>query len=278
MIGGIGAELLVLRKRAATWILLAAWAGIGAFFSYVLPYATYRNAARGASPDAVSDLLPHGLVDTAAASFPFDGGVIALMLGALSMGSEFGWGTLKTLFTQRPGRLHILAAKLAALGIALVPFVLAPFVVGAASGLVIARLEGLAGGWPSAWSLIPVAGAGWLILAVWAAFGVMLAVLSRGTALAVGLGVLYALIIEGLVSAFANQVEPLWPLVDGFLRANAYSLVRGAGARIEGLTDGGPGAFMGPFVDGAQALLVLAAYLVVFVAISGYVLRRRDVT
>ena len=277
MIGSISAELLVLRKRASTWILLAVWAVLGVFFGYVLPYTTYRNITGRGAPAAITDLLPQGLVASVAGSFPFYVGAIVLMLGVLSIGGEYGWGTLKTLFTQRPGRLRILAAKLSALGIALVPFVLVSFVLGAASGLVIARLEGLAVGWPSAWSLVQAVGAGWFILAVWAAFGVMLAVLSRGTALAIGLGVLYALVVEGLVSAFATQVDLLRPVVEGFLRANAYSLVRGVGARIEGSASDGPGAFAGPFVDGTQAFLVLAAYLVVFVAVSGYVLRRRDV-
>ena len=33
------AELLVLRKRAATWILLGIWTFLGVFFAYVIPYA-----------------------------------------------------------------------------------------------------------------------------------------------------------------------------------------------------------------------------------------------
>jgi hypothetical protein len=33
----------------------------------------------------------------------------------------------------------------------------------------------------------------------------------------------------------------------------------------------------GPFVDGEQALLVLASYLVLFVLVAGWFLRRRDV-
>ena len=53
--------------------------------------------------------------------------------------------------------------------------------------------------------------------------------------------------------------------------------MRGVGARIEGSANDGPGAFAGPFVDGSQALVVLAAYLVAFVAVSAFVLRRRDV-
>ena len=41
------------------------------------------------------------------AGFPFFGGVLALMLGVLTLGSEYGWGTLRTLFTQGPGRLRV---------------------------------------------------------------------------------------------------------------------------------------------------------------------------
>ena len=39
----------------------------------------------------------------------------------------------------------------------------------------------------------------------------------------------------------------------------------------------GPGAFSGPFVSGAQAFVLLVAYLACFVALSAVVLRRRDV-
>ena len=33
------AELLILRKRAATWVLLGIWTLLGVFFAYVVPYA-----------------------------------------------------------------------------------------------------------------------------------------------------------------------------------------------------------------------------------------------
>ncbi|MGH2603078.1 MAG: hypothetical protein ACRDJ9_27290, partial [Dehalococcoidia bacterium] len=115
-------------------------------------------------------------------------------------------------------------------------------------------------------------------LAVWAAFGVLLAVLTRGTALAMGIGILYALVIEGLISAFANQVSVLEPAAKFFLRANAYSLVRGVDASVEVAADSGPAAFSGPYVDSLQAALVLAAYIAGFVLVAAMLLRRRDVT
>jgi ABC-2 type transport system permease protein len=39
MTRNVSAELLILRKRAATWILLGIWTLLGVFFAYVVPYA-----------------------------------------------------------------------------------------------------------------------------------------------------------------------------------------------------------------------------------------------
>jgi ABC-2 type transport system permease protein len=133
----VTAQLLVLRKRAATWILLGIWTFMGIFFAYVIPYALDPEEAAG----GVEQFLPASLVGTLLAGFPFFGGVFALMLGVFAVGSEYGWDTLKTLFAQRPGRLRVFASKLVALGIVLVPFVLALFAAGAVASVVIAQLE-----------------------------------------------------------------------------------------------------------------------------------------
>jgi ABC-2 type transport system permease protein len=272
--GSVRAELLVLRKRASTWILLGIWATLALVFAYVVPYATYLNRS---TPDNLTDVLPQNLVGTLMGGFPFFGGVLALMLGVLAFGSEYGWGTLKTLFTQRPGRLHVFGAKLLALAAALAAFVLVVFALGALASYSIAVREGADASWPSLSLLLRGLAAGWLILAVWAAFGVLLAVLFRGTALAVGVGILYAFVIEGLLSALATQVSLLDPLVEFFVRASGYSLVVGLGASAEDAGDRGPGSFSGPFVGGEQALLVLISYLALFVVVAAWRLRRRDV-
>jgi ABC-2 type transport system permease protein len=274
MTDNIRAELLVVRKRASTWILLAIWAILALVFAYVVPYATYLNGSSGAP---LSDVLPGNLVGSLMGGFPFFGGVLALMLGVLTFGSEYGWGTLKTLFTQRPGRLQVFGSKLVALGAVLVAFVLVVFVLGALASSVIALREGAALAFPSVWDLVRGLAAGWLILAVWAAFGVMLAILSRGTSLAIGIGILYALVIEGLLSALATQVSALDRLVEFFVRANGYSLVVALGVSSDDVRDNGPGSFRGPFVDGEQALLVLGVYGAVFLLLAGWLLRRRDV-
>ena len=270
----IAAELLVMRKRPATWILLGIWTFLGVFFAYVIPYALDPQDA----PGGVAELLPQSLAGNLLAGFPFFGGVFALMLGVFTLGSEYGWDTLKTLFTQRPGRLRVFAAKLAALGIALVPFVVVLFVAGAVASVVIAQLEDAPVHFPSAWLLVRAIAGGWLMLATWAALGVLLGVLTRGTSLAIGIGILYALVIEGLLSAFADSVGALQPLTDVFLRANGYSLAKSLGASVDAIGSNGPGSFSGPFVGAGQALAVLVGFVVLFGALAGTLLRRRDVT
>lgn len=274
MTGSLRAELLVMRKRASTWILLGIWATIALVFAYAVPYATYLNDSR---QDSLTDVLPQNLVGTLMAGFPFFGGVLALMLGVLAFGSEYGWGTLKTLLTQGPGRLQVFGAKLLALAAVLALFVLVVFALGALASYAIAVREGADLTWPSTSLLLRGLGAGWLILGMWAAFGVLLAVLSRGTALAIGIGILYALVIEGLLSALASQVSLLDRVVEFFVRANGYSLVIGLGVSPEDAGDNGPGSFSGPFVDSEQALLVLILYGSAFLLLSGLLLRSRDV-
>jgi ABC-2 type transport system permease protein len=275
--GGIAAEILVLRKRTSTWVLLGVWILLGMMFAYLLPYLTLRGGVDGPTQTPLSALLPESLTGQLLGGFPFFGGVIALMLGVLAIGSDYTWNTLKTLLMQRSGRLRVLCAKLVALAVGLVLFVFGIFAMGAAASYAIAGAEGAAIDWPSVWDLVRSLAAGWLVLAAWAAFGVLLAVLSRGTGLAIGMGILYTFVIEGLLAALAGEVGWLNPLVEYSLRANAYSLVTAFGVPTEALTDNGPGSFFGPFVGGGQATLVLGAFLAGFLLLSAWLVRRRDV-
>lgn len=275
----LSAELMLMRKRLGVWVLLGVWCILSLVFSYFVAYATYDGSVSGRV--RLEQLLPAQLIEQMIDGFPFYGGAIALMLGVLSIGSEFGWDTLKTLFTQRPGRSWVFAAKMGALALALVPFVVVPLALGAVTSSVIALREDAGISWPSLTTLIQAVLGAWLIMAVWAAVGVLLAVATRGTSLAIGIGILYSLVIEGLISMLLGGIDLLQPIIDFFLRANAYSLLRplggaGAGEGNSAATDG-PGAFNGPYVDEVQALAVLIGYVVVFLGVSLLLLRSRDV-
>lgn len=246
-------------------------------FSYLLPYYAYTsglNFHRGAGAILLLALLPQNLVLNIMNSFPFFGGTIVLILAVLSMGSEYTWGTLTPVFTQRAGRLRIFFSKVTALAVALLPFVISVFVLGFAASVLIAWREGQAIDLPEAWPVVKAFGACWFIMAVWASFGVLLAVLSRGTALAIGLGIVYGLALEGIISAFGQQIDLLNQISKAFLRTNGYSLISSLGVAIP---EGGPGNFIGPIVSGGQALMLLTAYIVLFLGVAAAIVRRRDV-
>jgi len=272
----IGAELFLLRKRTSTWALLGIWLSVTLFFSYLLPYLGYRGVNSSDFGETLESMLPTRFVQTMAEGLPFYAGSIVLILGVLSIGSEFGWGTWKTMLTQRSGRGQVFGAKIAALGIVLVPALILIFALGAISSVVIAAIEGAAITWPSAAHLGQALLSGWLILAVWTSAGVALAMATRGTAMAIGIGIMWGLVFEGLIGVFAASISWLEWLVDLLLRANGYSLIKPLELG-QSLSADGPGVFSGPYVSATQATLVLAVYLAVFLGGSLLLLRRRDV-
>jgi ABC-2 type transport system permease protein len=275
--GSLRAELLILRRYAAYRVLLAITLAVIVLLGYVLPYVSYRSkSAAERGPSDLTDLLPGHVIAGMLSALPFWFGVLALIFAVMMFGGEYSWGTLKTTLLQQPSRTRVLLARLAAMGLALFLTLITVVALAIACSIPIALAEHVAVRLPSAWDFVRGLGAGWLILAVWAMFGAMLAILSRGTALAVGLGILYGLVLEGLVSGFREHISLLNGVSQAFLRTNAYSLVKPLG--VVGQEGGGPGAFSGPFVDAWQALLIIVAYLVVFIGISSVILQRRDVT
>lgn len=197
---------------------------------------------------------------------------MALILGALALGSEYGWGTFKTAFTQHPSRLAVFFGKILVLGTAVMGFVLLAFGAGAISSYVIAWLEGVAVEWPSLGDTLRALGCGFLISAVWTSLGVFLATLFRGTPLAIGLRLVYALLLEGLAGTLLAANEDLEPTLKFLVNENSYALINSFGSAPEGL--GVPQSTVEP----VRATITLAVYVLIFVLISALLLRRRDIT
>ncbi len=169
------AEVFLLLKRASTWILLGIWLAMSMTFSYIFPYIVYRSGTSSNLGEDLNTMLPGQVLDTMANGLPFFGGSILLILGVMSVGSEFGWGMWKTLFTQRPGRGRIFVAKMAALGVMVVPFLVMFLLLAVPSSAIITSVEGSPMDWPSLTAIAQGLLGGWVILAVWTSAGVMLA-------------------------------------------------------------------------------------------------------
>jgi ABC-2 type transport system permease protein len=274
----VSAELVKLVRRPATWVLLGLWPTLQLVFSLVIPYVSYRRGSsyEGSPPGALLDsILPHRLVLNAISGLPLFGGALLLTLGALLAGSEYGWGTLKTLLAQGPRRTTVLAGQLLALLIVLAGTVVFGFTLTAVGSWVIAGTESAPADWPGPGELALGMGGALLIACVWGSMGVFLGTALRGTALAVGLGLVWVLAVENLV---VNVAAPLLGFFDAAQAAlpgvNAGSLVAGLAGPDAVLRTPGVAAI----VDGGQAAWVLGGFLVLFTGLTALLLTRRDIT
>jgi ABC-2 type transport system permease protein len=282
MIGSFKAEILKLRKRPATWVLLGVTLGLTQLFGYVLPYSSWLTRdqnfqTQGLDPQAVlAGVLPGELVPTTLGGFPVFVGALVLILGALAAGSEYGWGTMQTALTQRPGRLAVYGGKLLALAASTLVIVLATFALNGIVAGVIATVESRPLDYPALAELARGVGSGWLIMGMWSVLGALAGFAFRGVALPIGLGVVWVLGVENLVSAVAGglltSLQPLRDLMPGVNAGSlVWSLAPGGGSSGEappGVVDA---------VTGGRATLSLALYVAAFAAAGAWLVRRRDV-
>jgi ABC-2 type transport system permease protein len=284
MSGSFAAEILTLSKRATTWVLLGLSLVLMELFAYVLPYLSYLTGDQNTATEGLTrgqvlaGVLPDQLIPNTIGGFPVFTGALVLIFGGLAVGSEYGWGTLKTILTQRPSRLRVYAGKLLALAAMVLAGVLIMFAVGALTSGVIATIESKPLDFPAATELARGLGGAWLILATWCAFGALLGFVFRSVALPVGVGAVWVLGIEGLISGVAGSLLPsLQGLRDLLPGVNAGSVVW----VLTSLAGGNP-AEVAPgvtdAVSGTRGAVTLAAYLAAFAAAGALLLRHRDVT
>jgi ABC-2 type transport system permease protein len=281
MIGSYRAELLKLRKRSAVWVLFAAGLVLSLIFGYLLPYLGYVTGEDNQQTDGIPQaevlrgVLPERVMDNTIGGFPVFAGALALVLGAIVVGGEYTWGTLKTILTQRPGRGALLGGQLLGLLTAIAVWVLGIFVACALCSVGIAAAEGAPMNWPGPLELLQGLAGGWLVLTMWCLAGAVLAVAFRNVALPIGFGVVWILGIEALLAGVVSSLLPgLEFLSDAMPGANAGALV----FSVTGMaaTDAPPG--VRDAVGGERAHLTHRAYMLVFVALAVLTTRRRDVT
>ena len=268
-------------NRVTIVLLLVLAVGLGYVLTWVIANhpPTGRRGGGLTSADIAAlkaGLYPGHLVRQTLGGWASLGGVFALILGVLSQGSEYGWETVKTMFTQRPSRLTMLAGKFIALALTVAVMVVGLFVVNAVASLAIASADGATTAFPPAIDVVKGLAATWLIFAFWAMLGVVLATLFRQSAMAIGLGLAYGLIIEDLVFGLLSRlnsdtiksIQELMPI------SNAGYLVAAFGAAAR--TGGAPAP--APLADGPHAVLVLTAWAGGLAIATALLVRGRDVT
>jgi ABC-2 type transport system permease protein len=276
-------EIHKIFRRRAVWVniilLLVLAIGMGYVLVAILAAFPPPTPSGGQALDfkALKDgLYPLNFVKTTVGgTWASLGSIFALVLGVLVQGSEYGWGTVKTMYTQQPGRLVMLAGKLGALAVVVLVMVLALFAGDALASVVVATTDGKPIVFPTAIDIIGGIGASFLIYGFSAGFGFALATLFKDSAMAIGLGLAYSQVVEFLFFGllwnvgFVNTIRVWFPFQNTGFLARAF----GTGSSVLG-----GGATGKPLADGTHAVVVLIIYLIALVCVAAVVVRQRDVT
>jgi ABC-2 type transport system permease protein len=274
------AELLRLRKWPAVWVTVGAWLALAAMFGYIFNYVSYATGDTSFSNEGattaslLAELMPANVPSVLIQGTPMFGGALMMVLGALVAGSGYGWGTWKTVFTQRPSRTAAGLGSLVALTLTVIGLVAVTLVMCFGFSLGIAALETQSVVWPGAVDLLAGVGTGLAVLEMWALAGFLLGTLARGPALSVGLGLVWALVVENLLRGVGALLSPVEAFTHVLPGTAAGSLV-GAIVGIEPGGDGTPGVV--DTLSATQASWTLAAYVVLLPASALWLMRRRDV-
>jgi ABC-2 type transport system permease protein len=285
MVAAFRGELFKAVRRPGIWVLVGLFLGLAILIGYAITYLIYThpppNSSQGLPPGTtLSDfkiaLYPENFVKETMSQWGVLGGVFALIVGVLLQGSEYGWGTIKTLYTQRYGRLTMLFGKLLAMFVVVLVIVLGLFAVDAACSWIVAHLDGKTSSFPAADVIAKAIGAAFLIFSFWAVFGFALATAFRQSALAIGLGLAYALVIEllifgllaGLGGSVVKPIQQWFPIANSSYLSQSFGQVRFRGLESQ----------PAPYADATHAVVMLLLYVIAFTTISAWLTRTRDVT
>lgn len=271
MLSDLRAQSIVQLRRPAHRVLLAAAAALTTTFGYLIPYAGYRG---GSAPvgKTLDTMLPGAFAGTAVGGLPVFTGALALIFGVLVAGGDYAWETWKTLLVQQPSRAAVFAAKAGTIAVGTLILVLTLFAVSVSASLVIAGAENASTALPPLRDVLADAGAGWLIAFMWAMSGVLLAVALRSVALPVGIGLVWMLAVQNLITSLAAPALDWVDVLQEWLPGPA------AGSLVATLGGGQGTPGVAELASGTQSVVVLVAYLALFMIAAAALLNRRDLT
>ncbi|MGH7920372.1 MAG: ABC transporter permease subunit [Candidatus Dormibacteraceae bacterium] len=277
IVGCFRGEWLRARKSPSTWVLGVVLVVLILVLIYGIEVLAISLASSGRSTGVSAAnvatikaaLSPARFLRETLAAFSGVGygNAIAIILGVLVFGGDYSASTQKMVFTQGPSRWATLGGKALTVALILLVYAIAAIAVGAGASAILGAAYGLHGDWPGIADIVKAGLTAWLLMGLWAAGGAMLVTLFRQTALAVGIGIVYSIGIEGLVLNVLKLVSSLGNVERVFPGANGSALADSFGPKASS-------ALVGP----GQATLVVAAFLVAFLAIAFGVTQRRDVT
>ncbi|MFE3546503.1 ABC transporter permease [Nocardia sp. NPDC059177] len=279
LLASMRAESVRLGRWPAFWIVLGTWVLLNLTFAYLFNYLAYTSGDSGAMSDGLprdvllGQLLPGAVPEVFTQGMAMFGGALMLLLGALAVGSGYGWGTWKTVFTQGPSRPAAIGGLLVSLLLVVVALVCVAFAVDLGVASLIALTEDRAVVLPSLSQSAVGILTGTAILGMWTLAGAFIGAVARGPALAVGLGLVWVLVVENLLRGVAGIFGPVEVVTD-LLPGTAAGSLAGAMRTV----DGPPTPGVLDILTRGESLALLTVYVLVFAGGTLWLTTRRDLT
>ena len=242
--------------------------------------------------NALSRLLPLSLYLAVQIAFTVGQVLIVILVGAI-VGGEYGVGTVRLMFTRGPTRTQFLTSKIGAAIICIAIGVLGMVSLGLLLGQLLSPFIGITSSFDffsAAWLghallyvLITMLG-----LFVYAMMALFLATLGRSTVAGIAGVLVWNFVVESVVKVVCNAVAAntrgvtadFFSAVPNYListniaalqQNQALVLLGDGSSQSQGLNNPAP-------LSDLHALLVLAAYLILFIGLAWCVNARRDIT
>ena len=278
----ISAELFKLRKRLMTRVLLYVLVGITVILYLLLLAVSRATLPEGVPTGNIENLLGLPLaLPFALYMFANFGAVLAVILLAGSVGSEYNWRTIRTMLICSESRFKLLAAKLISAGI----LILVGMVIGVAAGFAMSLITTAIGGYAFDFSF---ATGGYLwdqFLQFWRTFyivlpytllGFLFAIIGRSVlpGIALGIGVVF---LESFITLFMVLAGGWIAEVPNYLLTANVEAINALNKLPEGFGMMGAGGNL-PTPGLTHAFLILGGYSLVFILLGFYLFHKRDVT
>jgi ABC-type transport system involved in multi-copper enzyme maturation permease subunit len=219
MIGAIRSELTRLRRRS----YVLGWLGITALFGVMINAFVFSSADAGTTapengpgggfPTLAELVQPDGIVAPLGAAATFLG-VITLAFWAIAAATDYSTGLIRILVQAEPRRIRLLAGKVVALIGWTAAATTVATIVTVCAAPVMAKVFGVS---TDAWGsdLLSITAGAWLdtflALVVWGVIGLVIAVLTRSSAIAITIGIGYVLVVESIVGLVADDLAHWLP-------------------------------------------------------------------
>ncbi|CAB4849231.1 unannotated protein [freshwater metagenome] len=256
------AELVKLKRASLSLSTLAAVlfiTGLTTSLLFLLVDSPQGNGREGIRISRETLALPSGL------SLSFSNaagllGIVALCIFAAQTAQEYTYGTLRNLLVRQPSRMKVLLGKLGAMKLFAIVVVVSAGIVTFALSYLFAGVKDIS---TVAWGTSDARSAALrtfinVIIATigYGIFGMILGLLFRSPISAISIGVIWNLIIEGLLSVFVEDLAKYFP-------GQLLSIVASGGTEN---------------ISYKYALITSYAFLLGGLAIVAFLFKRRDVS